>query len=195
MDFFKMMDLSIREFIEKLSSKSPTPGGGAVAALNALFGVSLLMMVTNITIANKNYEDVREEAQGILKDLSEIQGNLFQGPKKDAQSFDQVIRAFKLKKDTEAEKIYRSEKIQEGYKIAAKAPYDFALEVEKLFPYCKRIEEIGVKSALSDVKLARKEIISAIEGSIENIEINLKSIKDQDFVSDMREKIKRIKIS
>ncbi|WP_081696568.1 cyclodeaminase/cyclohydrolase family protein [Peptoniphilus sp. BV3C26] len=195
MDFFKMMDLSIREFIEKLSSKSPTPGGGAVAALNALFGVSLLMMVTNITIANKNYEDVREEAQGILKDLSEIQGNLFQGPKKDAQSFDQVIRAFKLKKDTEAEKIYRSEKIQEGYKIAAKAPYDFALEVEKLFPYCKRIEEIGVKSALSDVKLAKKEIISAIEGSIENIEINLKSIKDQDFVSDMREKIKRIKIS
>ena len=190
-----MMDLSIREFIEKLSSKSPTPGGGAVAALNALFGVSLLMMVTNITIANKNYEDVREEAQEILKDLSEIQGNLFQGPKKDAQSFDQVIRAFKLKKDTEAEKIYRSEKIQEGYKIAAKAPYDFALEVEKLFPYCNRIEEIGVKSALSDVKLAKKEIISAIEGSIENIEINLKSIKDQDFVSDMREKIKRIKIS
>lgn len=190
-----MMDLSIREFIEKLSSKSPTPGGGAVAALNALFGVSLLMMVTNITIANKNYEEVREEAQGILKDLSEIQEELFQGPKKDAQSFDQVIRAFKLKKDTEAEKIYRSEKIQEGYKIAAKAPYDFALEVEKLFSYCDRIEEIGVKSALSDVKLARKELISAIEGSIENIEINLKSIKDQDFVSDMREKIKRIKIS
>ena len=44
------------EFIEKLSSKSPTPGGGGVSALIGSLGTALGGMVCNLTIGKKKYE-------------------------------------------------------------------------------------------------------------------------------------------
>ena len=41
---------SIEEYIERLGSGSPTPGGGAAAALTSAQGAALIMMVANHTI-------------------------------------------------------------------------------------------------------------------------------------------------
>ena len=53
--------MTIREFLEKLSSKDPAPGGGSVAALAGALASSLGNMVSNLTIGKKKYKDVEEE--------------------------------------------------------------------------------------------------------------------------------------
>ncbi len=57
-----MLNRDFTDFIEDLSSNSPAPGGGAVVGVNAILGASLLLMVVNLTIENKNYLEVRDEA-------------------------------------------------------------------------------------------------------------------------------------
>ncbi|HHJ07011.1 MAG TPA: methenyltetrahydrofolate cyclohydrolase, partial [Anaerolineae bacterium] len=58
---------SVQDFLNALSGKSPTPGGGSVAALNGALGAALVSMVCNVTIGKKKYADVEAEAQDILQ--------------------------------------------------------------------------------------------------------------------------------
>ena len=42
-------DLKIIDFLDNLNSSAPTPGGGAVAALNGAEAAGLFSMVANVT--------------------------------------------------------------------------------------------------------------------------------------------------
>jgi len=43
------VDMPIKEFIEKVSSSEPVPGGGSIAALCATLSVALIEMVLHLT--------------------------------------------------------------------------------------------------------------------------------------------------
>ena len=49
---------TLQEYLTELSSNSPTPGGGNVAALCGALSASLGTMVCNLTIGKKKYADV-----------------------------------------------------------------------------------------------------------------------------------------
>ena len=55
------MEQDFDELLKEISSSSPAPGGGSVAALSGCLGASLLSMVCNLTIGKKKYKDVEEE--------------------------------------------------------------------------------------------------------------------------------------
>lgn len=99
-----MLNRDFTDFIEDLSSNSPAPGGGAVVGVNAILGASLLLMVVNLTIENKNYLEVRDEAIKIRDELLEIKEILMDAPQKDAEAFTEVAKGFKMKRSTEEEK-------------------------------------------------------------------------------------------
>ena len=44
----KLIDLSISDFVDELSSDSPAPGGGSVSALAGSMSASLSSMVANL---------------------------------------------------------------------------------------------------------------------------------------------------
>ena len=52
---------TLQEYFNELSSNSPTPGGGNVAALCGTLSSSLGIMVCNLTIGKKKYADVEIE--------------------------------------------------------------------------------------------------------------------------------------
>lgn len=90
---------SVKEFLEKLGSGAPTPGGGAAASLSSAMGASLLMMVANHTIGKKKYAEhealnirVRDEAEVLL-------GRFMEGMDKDAVAFKAVSAAYGMPKD------------------------------------------------------------------------------------------------
>ena len=45
-----LTELTIKEFINKVLSNDPVPGGGSVSALNGALASSLAAMVANLTI-------------------------------------------------------------------------------------------------------------------------------------------------
>lgn len=174
-----MKDKSLDEFITATSSKNATPGGGSVAALLASLSISLASMSANLTIDKKGYEDVQGEMKNLVTIFENKSKIYLEYIEKDINAFNEVMSAYKLKKDTIEEKEYRSKVIQDKTMNALLVPYSLALDISSLLDnikYCYYYCNNNVKSdALMAIIIARSAILSCLC----NVYINLNSLKDE----------------
>lgn len=99
-----IQDFTVSSFLEQLSSKSPTPGGGGAAGLGGAVGTALGEMVVNLTLGKKKYAEVEEEMQSILQSLSQIREEFMRLADEDAAVFAPLAEAYALPSKTEEEK-------------------------------------------------------------------------------------------
>jgi len=174
-------DFLPHEFLEEVASEAPTPGGGSVSALMGSLGAALSSMVCRLTIGKKKYLEVSEELAQVLRESEELRKRLSSLVKEDAESFQKVMRAFKLPKETEEEKLLRSKSLQEAYKEAALVPLKVMKEGLRALELSKRVALKGNVNSISDAGVASLAIKAGIEGASLNVEINLRSIEDEEF--------------
>ncbi len=184
----------IDEFIGNLSSESPSPGGGTVAALLGALSASLCSMMANLTVDKKSYEKEWQASKDIANRMSIRIKDFYDLMDKDANSFNGVIEALNLPKETKEEKEIRSKKIQEGYLDAIKAPIDIADDCLKLFEDIEYIVKRGNKNVVTDGIAAAICASCAINIALLNVKINIKSIKDEEYVKMMNEKVNELEI-
>ncbi len=180
-------NLPLNEFLDDLSSNSPAPGGGSVAALSSALAASLGSMVANLTIGKKSYNELSEEnklkVDESLKKCLSYKEEYVNFIEEDAQSFLKVMDIFKLPKETEEEKLARSKALQEGYKVALEVPKRLCEETLKVYPILGELANYGNKNAISDVGVAVIMAHASIESALLNVIINLGSIKDGEYVN------------
>lgn len=180
-----LKDLNINDFMVELSSSAPAPGGGSTAALSAASAASLCSMVFNLTIGKKVYNEFDEELKNkILNSLDfseKMRVNFVNLMDRDTEVFLKLMAAFKLPKNSEEEKLKRSEAILQNTKKALEVPMELALESFKLYEHIKLAAVYGNINAVSDAGVSALMIQSAIEGAVLNVKINLASIKDETY--------------
>ncbi len=181
-----LKDLGLQAFIDQLESSEPVPGGGSVAALCSALASALSGMVANLTIGKKNYEDVSEQMLTIASKMTAHKQVFIDLIDKDANSFDSVMKAYKLPKETDEEKAYRSQMIQDGMKYAASVPLDVAEKTEMLFDDIAELVKLGNVNAQTDALVAAMMARTAILSALYNVKINLGSIKDEAYVAAMK---------
>ncbi len=183
--------MEIRRFLEKLSSDAPTPGGGSASALAGALSASLVEMVAGLSKkkGSLNLQEVKE----IKRKASAIRRRLHRAVDEDAKSYEEVIKAFRLPKETEKQRSYRSRKIQKAYQKATVIPRCVCENALKLMEFSQTLALKGNPNALSDIKVAGYLADAALKGGLVNIEINLGPIKDRRFVQKMRLVIKNLK--
>lgn len=183
-------NMTITEFTDVLSSEKPVPGGGGVAALSAALAASLTAMVFNLTTGKKIFEEYDEMTKThILESLNEVKNvkqEFLTFIDKDAEAFSKIIAAYKLSKVTEEEKIARSEKIQQGYKLAASVPMELAKKATRLYEMIDVACKYGNKNVMSDAGVAAIFNHSVIETAVLNISINLSGIKDENLKNEFK---------
>ncbi|MFN4190671.1 MAG: cyclodeaminase/cyclohydrolase family protein [Pseudothermotoga sp.] len=182
--------LSIREFVEKVSDKSPTPGGGAVSAVVGALAASLVEMVANLTLSRPDYSDWHAEMERVVSLMQEKRVLLLDYIDLDVKAFDQVMSAYKLPKETAEEKEKRSLAIQEALKGAARIPYETCRHVKEILKVSVIVAEWGNINAISDVLSAAELAASAFYSAKANVLINLKSIKDDRFKENLLHEMK-----
>ena len=172
-------------FCDELSTDSPAPGGGSVAALCSAMSGALSAMVSNLTFSKKGYEKVWEEA----KKLSEIGQNIKERSlvaiDSDTQAFYDMMDAARLPKKTEEDKKIRTDAIQKATKKAILVPLEtmeIALEAAEL---AAKIAKIGNTNALSDAGVAAITANAAAKSAYLNVKINMGSIEDETFKFDI----------
>lgn len=179
---------TIGEFIKDLSSDSPTPGGGAVAALTGALAASLVEMVANLTIGKRGYERVQEEIEILRKKAIKKKKKLLELIDKDMAAFNQVVVAYKIPTKDQSREI----KIQKALKLATEIPLETALLSNEVLHLAKEVAKKGNKNAISDAKSAQYFAQAAIKSALENVEINLAIIKDSNFKKKTRLAIARL---
>lgn len=189
MEGVMLKDLGLQAFINQLESSEPVPGGGSVAALSSALASALAAMVANLTIGKKNYEEVSEKMEVLANRMSEHKQVFVDMIDKDANSFDSVMKAFKLPKETDEEKAHRTESIQEGMKYAASVPLEVAEKTVLLFDDIALLVELGNKNAQTDALVAAMMSRTAILSALYNVKINLGSIKDEAYVEGMKKRV------
>lgn len=109
----------------------------------------------------------------------------------DAEAFRAVMAAYKLPKSTDEERRVRGAAIQEALKQACRVPAQVAKGAVEVLQLSDLVAREGVRSALSDAAVACLLAEAALHGACLNVKINLKSIKDAAFVSEMQGEMAR----
>jgi formiminotetrahydrofolate cyclodeaminase len=174
---------TVAAFMDALSSGAPTPGGGTAAAMAGAMGASLLMMVAGLPKSKTNADDEKAVLAAAVKALGPLRARLLDLADQDAAAFDRVMAAFKLPKATDADKAARSAAIQGGLQAATTTPLDTLIASASALEQALGIARFGNPSAASDTGVAIGLLEAAAGGAAANVEINLESLKDADFVT------------
>jgi len=187
-----LVDLTIKEYLEKTASNTALPGGGSGAALSAAVAASLVEMVANLTIGKKGFEEVEAQMKIIATRAAKARHKLTEQIDQDSDAYNQVMTAFKLPRETEVQKKLRSEAIQNGLKQAALVPLGVAQDALVIIELARTVVAKGNKNAVTDGAVGVMMARTAAMGALFNVKINLSAIKDSDFVSEVSAQIKQL---
>ncbi|NOZ92033.1 hypothetical protein GM182_05565 [bacterium 3DAC] len=162
-------EMTVQEFIEKLASDAPTPGGGTAAAIMGAMGAGLFKMTIDIT-AKKVDDDllssIGESMKGAYEEFLVLAD-------KDAEAFDEYMKAKAMPKSTEEEKAVRKQALKAARIKSIEAPMqtlERSLEVLQAFDMIK--DKIS-KYVLSDVIGGASALKSAAKIAYANVKINV----------------------
>ncbi|MCF7967899.1 MAG: cyclodeaminase/cyclohydrolase family protein [Methylococcaceae bacterium] len=176
-------EASIEHFLHELASKSPTPGGGSAAAIMGAMGAALVAMVCNLTVGKKNYEDVSEEMAVLLPTLDGLRTRLVDMVAADVAAFDQVMAAYGMPRETDADKQRRSAAIQSALKQATLVPLECARACVEVIGLSRVAAEKGNKNVISDAGVAVVVAHAALRSAALNVRVNTSVIRDEAFVT------------
>ena len=176
--------MQIKRFLEKLSSAAPTPGGGSASSFAGALSASLILMAAGLSL--KKGELREKEISEIKKKVLVIQKRLFRAVDEDARSYEAVLKAFRLPKNTEKERIVRTKAIQRAYQRATVTPQLVCQQSIKLLEYSNTLILKGNPNAISDAGVAAFLAETALKGGLLNIGINLGPVRDKSFRKKMR---------
>lgn len=183
-----MRNMTINEFAKIVASESPVPGGGSIAALCGALSAALSEMVANLTVEKKKYAEFREEMTEIINKASLLREKLLNYIEEDSLAYNKVMEAYKLPKETEEEKFLRLAKIEKGLKIAATVPLKVAETSFEILPLAEAVVLKGNSNSVTDALVGAMMARTAVLSAVLNIRINLDSIKDDEFVKNLKEK-------
>ena len=184
---------TIDGFLAELASDAPTPGGGAVAGLTGAAGAGLIEMVCNLTIGKTGYEEVQERMTEALAQAGAARAALVDLAERDASAFDGVMAAFKMPKETDAQKAERSQAIQRGYESAAEVPLECAKAAAGLMELAVEVTGLGNAAAASDGASAAQCLAAAVWCATYNVEINAAALKDAAKAQALRDEISALR--
>ena len=175
--------MEMKKFLEKLSSGTPTPGGGSASALTGALSASLVAMVAGLSfkkgkIKQRGMVEIRRKALNIQK-------RLLQAVDEDSKSFDAVIKALRLPKDSEKGRLRRVIEIQKAYRNAILTPRLVCERSLQLLAYSKILILKGNPNAISDAGVAAFLADAAIAGGLLNIGINLVGVSEKNLAKEM----------
>ena len=184
---FGLMDHSCKDLISLISTSSPAPGGGSVAAIAGSLGAALLSMVAALTYEKKEFFSSRKLMNEIGVSAQKLKSRLIKLVDEDTKAFDSILLANRLPNKTSVQKKYKEEKIIEANNYAIEIPLETAklsLEVVKL---STKLIKHGNPNSITDAEVAAEVGLAGVRGGCMNVMINLSAF---DNISRKYSKIK-----
>ena len=155
--YFK--DYSIDKFLYELKTDLPSPGGGSTAALVSALAGALNSMVYSFTVDKKSFENLNHENKEKMKSLKvkceEFISKSISYMETDRETFIALMDTFKLPKESDVEKKYRSQMIKEKTIAAMESPLNLAKDSLKFYD--------NIDFAIELVVFNEKELFLVVE--------------------------------
>jgi glutamate formiminotransferase/formiminotetrahydrofolate cyclodeaminase len=191
----RLIDMSVSDFADETASESPAPGGGSVSACLGALGISLGIMVANLSSHKAGWDSRWKEFSDYAERGMAIQHDLLALVDEDTLAFKKVMDALALPKSNETEKAIRHVALQDAGKIALEVPLRVMKKTFESFGIIKAMAETGNPNSVSDAGVGALCARSAIMGAFLNVRINASGIEDKEYVSKKLEEGSAIELS
>ena len=182
----------VEEFVSTVAAPTPTPGGGSVAALAGALAAGLGEMVCGVSLKRKSLSPHHPALEATRARLAALRERLMEIVDLDPQSYEAVMRAFKLPKSTEAEQTVRNQAIEASSKLASVVPLETSELAAAVAREIASVAGITIVQAASDLHVASNLAETARRGGIENVRANLPGVRDGSWLRDIEARLQEL---
>lgn len=182
----RLVDLTLRGFVEETASESPAPGGGSIAAALGALGAALATMVANLSSHKRGWDARWKEFSDWAEKGKAYHVELLRLVDEDTRAFNRVMDAFGLPKGSAEEKAERKRAIQAATRYAAEVPLLVMKSALASMDVIRAMAEIGNPSSVSDAGVGALCARSAVMGAHLNVKINCAGLEDKAFVAEIQ---------
>ena len=178
--------------LSAVAAPTPAPGGGSCAALAGALAAGLGEMVARLSARKKA---LAQHANSLLKladEFSARRAQLQSGIDRDAASFDAVMAAMRLPKNTDKERQTRDHAVEQATQGATEVPLEVAEAAVAVLDLLSQLAPISAPLMASDLKTGQHLATAALQGALENVRINLDAIQDEAFQQNARARAARL---
>lgn len=184
------MDLSA--FMNKTASESPAPGGGSVSAYIGALGVALGTMVANLSAHKRGWDERWREFSDWAVRGKIIQEKLLRFVDEDTDAFNEILKAYRMPKNSEEEIGIRLKTIKSATREATLIPFRVMETAFLGYELVDEMVEKGNPESVTDAAVGALAIRACIRGAFLNIKVNASGIDDKNFVNDLIERGREI---
>jgi len=174
----RLASMTLREFTDELSTDSPAPGGGSVAALAGALGAGLAAMVANLSHARKGFEDKQGTLERLALRAQAARDRLLAAVDADTEAFDRLLGAMRLPKATAEEQAARDAAIADATVAAIQVPLGVLEACPEVLELCLEVAQAGLQASRSDAGTGAQMARAAAAGAYQNVCINLPGLAD-----------------
>mgnify|MGYP001426834233 FL=1 len=177
------------DFLNELSTNSPAPGGGSVAALAGSLGAALSSMVASLTHEKKDMLNNKPLMDEIGVEAQELKDQLAILVEEDTQAFNKVMEANRLPVTTDEEKSIKKENLENANKYAIQIPLETAQKCLRVIELSELLVINGNPNSVSDAGVAAEVALAGLRGACMNVMINLSAVEDKTYCDSIQEQV------
>jgi methenyltetrahydrofolate cyclohydrolase len=186
--------MTLEQFAEALAAATPTPGGGSASAQAGAMAASLLQMMCDLTAGREQYRAHDQAVRAIRTRSEALRKDLLALVDRDAQAYDEVVRALRLPKGTDAERLARAGALERANLFAIETPLAIADACAALMGMASELAYKGNVNAVSDVGVAALLAYAGLRGAVLNVRANLKGVGDEAHATKLRDRVRRYEV-
>jgi glutamate formiminotransferase/formiminotetrahydrofolate cyclodeaminase len=173
-----LVDMTCVAFANETASESMAPGGGSIAAYVGSLGASLTSMVANLGANKRGWEDRVTEFSDWAVKAQQIKDRLLFYVDEDTRSFNGIIDAIRMPKDSDGEKAARKKAIEAASVYATEVPKQVMETAYQAYECIDAMITNGNKSSITDAGVGALCIDLAIQGAGMNVLVNAKDLSN-----------------
>ncbi|RLD40933.1 MAG: glutamate formimidoyltransferase [Bacteroidetes bacterium] len=177
----QLVDMNLSEFVIETASESPAPGGGSIAAYMGAMGSALGTMVANLSSHKRGWDERWEEFSDWADKGKSYHDQLLKMVDEDTNAFNKIMDAFGLSKKSDADKVARTQAIQDATIYATEVPLKVMQLCFDSMDVMKEMAEIGNPNSVSDAGVGALAAMAGVRGAYLNVKINAAGLKNREI--------------
>ncbi|MCC5786638.1 MAG: cyclodeaminase/cyclohydrolase family protein [Phycisphaerales bacterium] len=172
----RIASMTLTEFVDRLGSKQPTPGGGGASAVSAAIACAAARMVVSFSLGKKSLEEHQPMLESADRRLAKASAMFLALADEDAAAYGVLNEAMALPKDAPD----RAQRVRAGAELAVAPPLAMLGVGAEAAGVIAGLDGRSNKYLRSDLCVAAAGLVGACRGAVWSVRANLPLLGEAD---------------